>query len=101
MTQAAEWLTSQDMSSNQAAEQAEEMGPKIGAFTGAAECGQKCCPGHDGDEKMSTSEFFSGLVAEGGQHANDRKHRCGKSDKLMIWTMNNDIDQIGATGGKE
>ena len=92
--QAVEWLASQELSKKQPAEQSEEVGAKICAFTGAAQYGQKRCPCHKWHEKMRAGVFFSALVGEGGQHANDRKYCRGKTDKLMIWAMNEDIDHL-------
>ncbi len=35
------------------------------------------------------------LTAEYGEHADDGKDSCGKTNKVMIVTMQKDIDQVG------
>lgn len=98
MAQAMEWLAAQELSENQPAEQSEKMGSYVCPFTGAAQYGQKRCSCHEWHEKVRTGDFFSTLVGEGGQHANDRKNCRGKTDKLMIWAVYDDVEQISAGG---
>ena len=101
MAQAVQRLASQELSKGQAAEQPEEVGTKVCVFTGAAQCGQKGRPCHEGDEEVIARDFSSSLVGEDGQHANDCKHCGGKADKLMLRAMDEDIDQVAATGGEK
>jgi len=101
VAQAVEWFAAQKLSKNQPAEQSEEMGAYVCPFTGAAQYGQKRCSCHERHEKVRTGDFFSTLVGEGGQHANDRKNCRGKTDKLMIWAVNEDVDQIAAGGSEK
>ena len=77
------------------------MGAYICPFTGAAQQGQKRCPCHEWHEEVRTGNFFSTLVGEGGQHANDRKNCGGKTDKLMIRAVHEYVDQIAAGGGEK
>ncbi len=74
VTHAVKRFASQEVPENQPAEQSEEMGAKVCVLTGTAKYGQKRGPCHDGDEKMITSDFFSGPVCEDGQHANDSEY---------------------------
>ena len=40
-------------------------------------------------------------MGEGGQHANDSKYCCGKTDKLVVRAVKEDIDQVPATSGEK